>query len=223
MKTFLSVAVTLLALFLVAGVASACPYSQNCSIVAGPTELSGNVVCPQFNIGGTVGGISITVTGSITGSIALTNNSGRPQTGSATVSSQFSIASIAGLGSGPAPLSGFTWTNPIFTVSYGTSVVTLDPTQTLTFNGLSGTASATLTDSTQILLYVGSGTFNIPVSTVTGIGIFGGGGQIGASQSTNASATAVVTYDYSTVPEPGTMLLIGCGLAALGTWRLRKR
>src|SRR5208337_1518755 len=186
-------------------VASATPL--NCTVVASPTELNAMIVCPQFN-GVGLESVQITVSGGITGSITLTNNASSTESTTGTTSSDFSVGALA----------GFSFVNPIFTAMYTTGLQSLSPGQSKTFSGMVGTGSADLgTDTTVLAPYIGAGTFNIDVSTLTGLTVSGGGGQIGASQSTNANATAEVTYTATTsTPEPVTASLIGLGLCGLG-------
>jgi PEP-CTERM motif len=168
-------------------------------------------MCPQFDgTLGTLTSMSIELDGSIMGSITLTNSdSTSSQTGSGTTSSQFF---------GPAVLVGFTIPSPMFTASFTTGIQTLGPSATETFPGLSGSGTATVTNTTSFVPYIGLGTFSFPVSTLSGLLISGGGGNFGGAQSTMATAKAEVTYVYSagTVPEPATTMLAGGALLFLG-------
>src|SRR5262249_39093461 len=152
-----------------------------------------------FNIGGaTLSNISIAVSGGITGSITLTNGDSSPHSGTGTTTSSFNFA----------PLSGFSFVNPIFPASYTTGVQPLAAGQTLTVSGLSGSSLGTLGNDTTVFgSYTGAGFFDIFVSTDTIFSTAGSGGSFSAAQSSGAHATAVVTYTYSFaagVPEPTT-------------------
>ena len=64
---------------------SAATLNVTCSTLSGPTELSGSINCNQFNnILGTLTKIDLTINGSISGSITLTNNTNASQNASAT-------------------------------------------------------------------------------------------------------------------------------------------
>ena len=203
-------------LVLTGGAVSASTITVNCPVVGPlPTELSVNVVCAQYN-GVGLTSVQIGVTGTITGTITLTNNSSSSQIVNATTTSQFNVGALP----------GFTISNPIFTASYGTGNQILTPGQTATFAGMSGSGGAILgPESSNLVFYTGAGTFNIPVNTLTGLTVLGGGGQIGSGQDTHARAAATVTYTYETgeIPEPGTISLLGAGLCALGLAARRLR
>jgi hypothetical protein len=193
------------------GLASASTLIESCS-VSGPTELSTIFSCAQFNLAGqTVSDISIAVSGGISGSITLTNNGAVTQTGSGTTTSTFSFGS----------LTGFTYVNPVFSPFFTTGPLTLGPGETMVVSGLSATGNGTLGDNTtDFTAYVGEGAFSIPVTTSTMLGITGDGGNFGGSQSTNADASAVVTFTYApevaAAPEPATISLLGLGLLGFG-------
>jgi hypothetical protein len=200
-------------LLLFSGAALAIPLTLDCSTVTGATELSANIVCPQFNIGGgaVLSSIDVSVSGGISGIITLTNNGGALQTASGTTSSQFNFGALA----------GFSFLNPVIFPSFGTGLQDVAGGQTLTFNGLSsGVVTGTLgTNSSSFGAYTGAGTFDVPFSTLTGFSLVGGGGQISSGQSTTGTATAQVTYSYDfavAVPEPTTISMLSLGLLALG-------
>jgi hypothetical protein len=198
-----------------AGTASATIMTVTCSTLSGLTEINGNVVCPQFS-GLGLQSVAITVDGTISGSITLTNNGTATQTGEGTTTSGFMVC----------PLTGFIIANPLFSATFNTGLQSLTPGQTRTFSGLSGTDFATITDTSLFAPYTGAGNFNIPVLTSTMLMITGGGGNFAGGQSTTGSATATVTYTFgSTVPEVGTPIYLATGLGAIliGLWRRRVR
>lgn len=55
----------------------------------------------------------------------------------------------------------------------------------------------------------GGGTFSLAASTLSGLMISGGGGNIDSSQSTYAGVHAMITYTYTPVPEPTGAVLAG--------------
>jgi hypothetical protein len=212
---FVSKLIVAIAALAFAGAASATTMTVTCSTLNGPTEISGNVVCPQFSGLGLLS-VAITVDGTIGGSITLTNNATATETGEGMTTSSFMVG----------PLTGFSIANPLFSATFNTGLQSLTPGQTRTFSGLSGTGSATITDTSAFAPYSGAGNFDIPLLTATMLMITGGGGNFAGGQSTTGTATATVTYTFgSTVPEVGTPIYLATGLGAilLGLWRRRSR
>jgi len=209
---------TLLFALLIAFTVSAATLSVDCGS-QGPssTELNMTFNCAQFNPGAnqTLQSVQISVNGTITGTITLINGATTSQTGSGTTTSQFFVGALP----------GFTIASPLFTAQFSTGNQTLAPQSSTPFSGLSGSGGSTLgPQSSNLTSYTGSSTFAVVVTTSTGVSASGGGGQIGAIQSTQGSAAVSVLYTYgdTTVPEPGTMVLIGMGLVGLGFWKFRK-
>ncbi len=200
--------------------ASAIIINGSCGSVSGPTELNGSFSCTMFDSDlGTLNSVTLTIDGSITGDIGLTNTAADARTTSATSSASF----IAGA------LAGFSLPNPLFTPSFGTGSQTILSGQTVTFLGLTGGGSTgPLLNNSILAPYeaAGGGNFSISVETLSGVSIVGGGGQISSSFATNASATATVVYDYSVnnqnVPEPASMAILGMSMLTLGMARRRR-
>jgi hypothetical protein len=197
-----------------AGTASATIMTVTCSTLNGPTELSGNVVCPQFN-GLNLQSISIALSGGISGSITLTNLASVAETGTGTTTSAFTVG----------PLTGFSILAPLFTAMFTTGPQSLTAGQSKPFSGLTGTGSATITDASVFAPYVGIGNFNIPILTSSMLDVTGGGGNFAGGQSTSGNATASVTYTFgsATVPEVGTPVYLVTGFGAILIGLLRRR
>jgi hypothetical protein len=202
-----------LPVLLFSGMASASTLIENCTTATMALgDLGTTVSCAQFNLGGqAVSNISIAVSGGISGTITLTNNSTTTtNTGSGTTTSQFSFGSLA----------GFSYVNPVFSAFYTFGPATLGPSSNTTSGTMTASGFGSLgSDSGTLAPYLGAGNFTIPVTSSTGIGITGGGGQFGGSQSTSTNATATVTFTYAptaAVPEPATISLLGLGLLGAG-------
>jgi hypothetical protein len=97
--------------------------------------------------------------------------------------------------------------------------------QSKTFSGLTGPGSATIIDTSVFAPYIGAGNFNIPILTSSMLNVTGGGGNFAGSQTTNANATASITYTFgsATVPEVATPVYLVTGFGAILIGLLRRR
>ncbi len=221
MNTFLKLA----AVALVGTVAMAAPSSATvvngvCGNVSGLTELGGSTPgtfsCTAFDANlGPLTSMVLTITGSIETTISLTNTNLDTQGGSATTISQFNVGA----------LTGFTVTNPIFTLNASTGPVSLAAGASTVVGPVlaSGNSGPLIPFDFSSYAIPGGGSFNINVGTQTGLlNNFAGGNSI-AGQVTTATASATVVYTYGvTTPEPASMALLGAGMLALGFARRRR-
>ena len=206
-----------------AGAAFGNSFTTSCSI--GPQTADFNntpLACGQIDTtdpgptqGATINDIIITIDGSDTGGISLTNVSGATDpTLSGTYTTTYGLN---------AALAGFAFPSPLFTVVMsvsgtnvptGATVSNLALSATNTNGGIEDTTPATFGAYTS----TGAGTFNIFINSPTTLAIAPGTGTlINAGTSDMVAATATVEFDYtpanttSTAPEPGTALLLGIG------------
>lgn len=193
--------------------------TETCGVI-GPQNVdfsSTNIPCADFNVlGATLTSIVITISGSSTGSITLTNNNATPDTNtSGTITSNYSLAS---------PLAGFAFSVPLFNISMGVGPATIAPNGGVLSNtALSASGSAgpvTNSNAATFGSYTGVGNFNIPITTVTqfllGVTPQSNTGMTTVSSMDTVRATANVVFNYTpgttTIPEPGTALFLGAGL-----------
>lgn len=149
--------------------------------------------------------------------ISVTNNGSQTATGRARteviVYAQTALETIP-LGDLPQIFVSMPPSFPYFTFSLLVGQSTSSPLYTG-----SGASDNTYTLAALLAEFTGLGTVDVNAETVTETTVTFTGGNADVGQVTHADLTGRVTYDYTPVPLPSTMLLLGSGLMGLGLLR----
>jgi len=164
---------------------------------------------------GTLDSVTLTLTGQSLSSSSITNNSTSNNLNFAFNSGldfYFDLSSISLTTPQPAFSTVLATTNGVVNLGFG---------QQLDLGAFSDSNlySVTLTDVSSLSLFTGNAgeSFGIDCFTLTETTFSGGGGNLSATQQTQAACGAEVSYNLTAaptnqVPEPGTILLLGMGL-----------
>jgi len=200
------------ALIAVVGLASAAQAATvtfSTSIASAPTGWTNVVSLPQFDngIGGTYDGliltsVTITVSGTATGNIAIESLDAGPAVVSYQISANLNFTGPGGANGTSIPVA-----NGIFNATAFDGISDFGGTSGASFNGLSGTNSA---NASPFVLFPYEGNGNINVNVVAS-GASGGSGAGNLLQQFSTAASAEVSVTYTYIPTPGAMALMGMG------------
>ena len=201
--------------------ANAATVSFNFSNAFQTTEINQTGNLGFFNSTlGTLTGVKLSFIGGNSTVLSLTNNAANSQTTKATSTTDLFF------GSSLSPLNALvTAANPVVSLSETTGFVTLASKASQSFGPLTDSKTIDFTTQANTILasFIGSGDFAITCTSLSGIAIQGGGGNIASTQATQAGCGAAVEYTYTAtptqVPEPGALALVGIALAGLAMAR----
>jgi hypothetical protein len=148
--------------------------------------------------------------------LQLTNNAAQAQNVKATTSTDLNFSSSL------AALNGLiTGSNPVVSLSETTGFNLINAGDTANFGPLIDSDQVDWTAQLAGILnsFVGTAgqNFAIGCTSISGIAVAGGGGNVGTTQQTKAACGAKVVYTYTPsqtqVPEPSALALVGIALA----------
>jgi hypothetical protein len=212
--------------------------TQTFNMPVNPTDITGMTGVGTFNYFQSASPPPLSVLNSVTlritvveslQSLTVTNNDlSNPQT-----FSYVSYSNVTPTGTAPAP--DQTALNLALATNGGvngdvdlidTTSLLYTPGETKTFappvlSGFGGNSGVVI--SATPLAYDTTGSFTLGFTTTTFQSFVGGGGNGSNAQVTDATATVEVIYDYTVVPEPHTITLVGFGLLGLAGVCLKKK
>lgn len=189
------------------------------------TEINQSGVLGLFNSSlGTLTGVSFSVSGAESTSLSLTNGARGPQTTTAFSTVELTFGSTLGA------LNVLLLNANPFILSASPGSVTLAAGTTQSFGPLTNSFTNTPVNVSGIqgsFANVGGGTFNVGCTSLSGLSLRGGGGNISSTQATQAACGAQVVYTFTPtvnrVPEPGSLALFGAALAGLALVRRKSQ
>jgi hypothetical protein len=213
---------TLIALIAIATLLAPCagfaagsgPFATTTPISFTLTDWSSSLAFAKFNSAlGTLNAVQLDLNGSLNTVITVTNDSLAPSSGTAKTELQVTVQD----GGGNLIVPELDLNSPLYSYSLagGGSVTSGTLTKT-------GTSSDQYTSAAVLAEFNGPGTIVLPASTFTQTWLTNTGGNTFASQVTHASLTGTVTYFYTSVPEPMSVLSLASMLLPVGL-KLRRR